>query len=222
MIAAWRSQCGETFQSHGHKAAVFPADVSQLAELRGIVPAVLAELGSVDILVNFAGVNRRKAATDISEEDWDTIHDTNLKGVFFLCQEVGRYWIQSKKFSGQNRSGKGKIINIGSLTSAIGVRDIAAYAATKTGILGITRSLALEWATNGICVNAMSPGYFETRLTKVLFDDPIRAAWIHSRIPMGYHGLPPDLVGTAIFLSSSASDYITGQNISVDGGWLAA
>jgi 2-dehydro-3-deoxy-D-gluconate 5-dehydrogenase len=204
----------------GRRAEVLAADAGRMADVRGLVGRVLQVFPHIDILVNVAGTNRRKPAVEITEDDWDLVLDVNLKAAFFVTQAVGRYWIESGRFA-DGRHGKGKVLNVTSLTSVIGIRNVAPYAASKSGLLGITRVLALEWAPHHICVNGLAPGYIRTALTRPLFDDPGYSAWIHSRIPTGQAGTPSDLVGAAVFLAAPASDYLTGQNLAVDGGWLA-
>ncbi len=133
---------------------------------------------------------------------------------------MGRYWIESRRFTGGEK--KGKVLAIGSLTSFIGLAHMAPYAASKSGLLGVTRTLAIEWASYGICVNAIAPGYIETEFTRPVREDATRNAWILSQTPMGRWGTPDDLVGATVFLASPASDFITGQTLAIDGGWLAA
>lgn len=215
-------QTAEELRALGARAEAFPADVARVAEIQALVPHVLARMGQIDILVNVAGVNRRGPSTEITEEDWDTVLDLNLKGLFFTSQAVGRYWIETRRFAPEHNRGKGKIINIGSIAGAKGSRHRAPYTASKSGVLGVTRTLAVEWAAEGICVNCLAPGYIETDLTKPLFDDPTFTTSFHNRVPMGRRGYPVDLVGTAVFLAAPASDYLTGQTIVVDGGFLIA
>jgi NAD(P)-dependent dehydrogenase (short-subunit alcohol dehydrogenase family) len=176
-------------------------------------------MGQIDILVNVAGGNRRRPSTEITEEDWDAVLGLNLKGLFFISQTVGRYWIDTHRFASENGRGKGKIINIGSIAGEMGIRGRAPYTASKSGVLGVTRTLAVEWAREGICVNCIAPGYIETELTKPLFNDPNFIAAVHNRTPMGRHGYVEDVVGPALFLAAPASDYVTGQTINVDGGY---
>jgi 2-deoxy-D-gluconate 3-dehydrogenase len=176
--------------------------------------------GGIDIFVHVAGMNRRKPAVDMTEDDWDSILDLNLKSFFFSTQAVGRYWLDSRRFADGQR--KGKVLGIGSLTSFIGLANMAPYAASKSGLLGVTRTLAIEWGKHGICVNTLAPGYIETEFTRPVRDDAARNAWILSQIPLGRWGQPHDLVGAAVYLASSASDFVTGQALSVDGGWIAA
>jgi 2-deoxy-D-gluconate 3-dehydrogenase len=214
-------QVAETIRAIGARADVFAADVSRVADAQALVRDVLERMGQIDILVNVAGINRRKPATEISEEDWDAVVDLNLKGLFFTSQAVGRYWIESRRFAPEYNRGMGKIINIGSIAGMTGFRRRAPYTSSKSGVAGLTRTLALEWAADGICVNCLAPGYVETDLTKPLFDDPAFLEILRNRIPIGRRGYPADMVGPAIFLAGPASDYMTGQTLVVDGGFLA-
>ena len=212
----------EEIRALGARAEVFAADVSRVAEIQALVRDVLVRMGQIDILVNVAGVNRRKPSTEITEEDWDTVLNLNLKSLFFTSQAVGRYWIETRRFGVEQNRGKGKIINIGSIAGEMGIRGVAPYAASKRGVLGVTGTLAVEWANEGICVNCLAPGYIETDLTRARFDDPAFTTAFHNRVPMGRRGYPTDLVGAAVFLAAPASDYLTGQTIIVDGGFLIA
>ncbi len=172
----------------------------------------LAELGGLDILVNNAGIIRGADAVDFSEEDWDAVIDTNLKSVFFLCQAAGRHMIAQ---------GRGKIINIASMLSFQGGIRVPSYTASKSGVAGFTKLLAHEWAAKGINVNAIAPGYIATNNTAALQADENRNRQIMERIPAGRWGDPSDLGGAVVFLASSASDYVQGHILAVDGGWLA-
>ncbi len=212
-------QTAEEIRALGARVEAFPADVAHVAEIQALVRDVLVRMGQIDILVNVAGVNRRAPSTEITEEDWDTVLDLNLKGLFFTAQAVGRYWIETRRFAPEHNRGKGKVINIGSIAGEMGSRRRAPYTASKSGVSGVTRTLAVEWAAEGICVNCLAPGYIETEMTKPLFDDPTFSASFHSRVPMGRRGYPVDLVGPAVFLAAPASDYLTGQTIVVDGGF---
>jgi NAD(P)-dependent dehydrogenase (short-subunit alcohol dehydrogenase family) len=209
----------EEIRALGGRAETFPADVACVTEIQRLVHDVLVGMGQIDILVNVAGVNRRAPSAEITEEDWDTVIDLNLKGLFFTSQAVGRYWIETRRFAAEHNRGKGKIINVGSIAGEMGSRRRAPYTASKSGVSGVTRTLAVEWATEGVCVNCLAPGYIETELTKPLFDDPTFSASFHNRVPMGRRGYPADLVGPAVFLAAPASDYLTGQTIVVDGGF---
>jgi 2-dehydro-3-deoxy-D-gluconate 5-dehydrogenase len=163
--------------------------------------------------VNNAGIIRRNAALDFTEEDWDAVMNVNLKTVFFLSQAAADAMLAGPK--------RGKIINIASMLSFQGGIRVASYTASKSGIAGLTRLLANEWAAQGINVNAIAPGYFETNNTAALRADAERNADILKRIPAGRWGKPGDLAGAAVFLASAASDYVHGAIIPVDGGWLA-
>ncbi len=172
----------------------------------------LAHFGRVDILVNNAGVQRRAPATDFSIEDWDTVLNINLRAVFLFCQVFGRQMLQQ---------GGGKIINIASLLSFQGGLTIPAYTASKHAIAGLTKALCNEWASRGVNVNAIAPGYMDTELNAALRADTQREHQINERIPAGRWGTPEDMGGAVVFLASPASDYLHGQMIVVDGGWLA-
>ena len=174
--------------------------------IQALVRDVLNRVGQIDILVYVAGVNCRKPSIDITENDWDTVLDVNLKSLFFASQAVGRYWLETRRFAPEQKRGKGKIINIGSIAGEMGIRRVATYSASKSGVAGLTRSLAVEWASEGICVNCLTPGYIETDLTRARFEDPAFSNAFHNRVPMGQRGYPFDLVGAAVFLASPASD----------------
>lgn len=195
------------------KVLTSTADVSRLEEIERVVAEAIRQFGKLDILVNNAGINVRKPFVEMTPEDFDSVLGVNLKGAYFLTQAVVRHMIQ--------RGEGGKIINIASLSSQIGIKNISVYGASKGGIYSLTKALAVELAPYGIRVNAIAPGYFRTSLTEPLFQDPVRSEWIHSRIPLGKPGLPEDLAGTAVFLASAASDYLTGTVIFVDGGWMS-
>ena len=198
--------------SGGGEIAGIPMDIGSVENIHNYVSLCAERLGHIDILVNCAGINIRKSALDFTEDDWDQVTDTQLKYVFFMCQAVARHMIAGGI--------KGKIINVGSLTSVLGLKNMVAYCASKGGIVQMTKALANEWAMNGICVNALGPGYFETEMTRPLFQDPAMVKRFEERIPMQRTGLPEDLAGAAVFLASRASDYMTGQIMFVDGGWL--
>jgi 2-deoxy-D-gluconate 3-dehydrogenase len=212
---AGRSPAEETARmigEAGRRAALIEADFSTTAPIADVVKAVLTDLGGVDILVNNAGIIRRADAVDFSEEDWDAVIDTNLKSLFFLSQAAGRHMI------GQ---GRGKIINIASMLSFQGGIRVPSYTASKSGVAGLTKLLANEWAGKGVNVNAIAPGYIATNNTAALQADEARNRQIMERIPAGRWGEPSDLGGAAVFLASAASDYVHGHILAVDGGWLA-
>jgi 2-deoxy-D-gluconate 3-dehydrogenase len=197
----------------GRRFLAIRADLGQQESIHDVVTKAVAEMGRVDILVNNAGTIRREDALSFSEKDWDEVVDLNLKSVFFLSQAVARQFIAQ----GQG----GKIINIASMLSFQGGIRVPSYTASKSGVLGITRLLANEWAAQGINVNAIAPGYMATNNTQQLRDDEQRSQAILDRIPAGRWGLPDDLQGPVVFLASPASDYINGHTLAVDGGWLA-
>lgn len=197
----------------GRRFMAIQADLSKQDALDDIVSKTVAEMGRVDILVNNAGTIRREDALTFSEKDWDDVINLNLKSVFFLSQAVARQFIA--------QGGGGKIINIASMLSFQGGIRVPSYTASKSGVLGITRLLANEWATHNINVNAIAPGYMATNNTQQLRDDEQRSKEILDRIPAARWGTPEDLQGPVVFLASAASDYISGYTLAVDGGWLA-
>ena len=210
-----RSPAGETaekVEAAGRRALQIEADLSTIAPVQDVIDRTVAELGGLDVLVNNAGIIRRADSVDFTEEDWDAVVDTNLKSLFFLCQAAGRHMI------GQ---GRGKIVNIASMLSFQGGIRVPSYTASKSGVAGITRLLACEWGSTGVNVNAIAPGYIETNNTAALQADETRNRQILERIPAGRWGAPADLGGAAVFLASSASDYVHGHILAVDGGWLA-
>lgn len=178
-----------------------------------IVDRALAQAGKLDILVNNAGTIRRAPALEFTEDDWDAVVDVNLKAAFFLAQQVTRHLVE--------RGARGKIVNIASVLSFQGGIRVSSYTASKSGLLGLTRLLANEWAGHGINVNAIAPGYMATDNTQALRDDPQRSADILGRIPAGRWGEPDDLAGAVVFLCSDAANYVHGHALAVDGGWLA-
>ncbi|WP_242115831.1 2-dehydro-3-deoxy-D-gluconate 5-dehydrogenase KduD [Sphingomonas lacusdianchii] len=196
----------------GRRAEIVSADLSTIAPVEGVVQQVVDTLGGLDILVNNAGIIRRADSLDFTEEDWDAVIDTNLKSVFFLCQSAGRHMVAQ---------GRGKIINIASMLTFQGGVRVPSYTASKSGIGGLTKLLANEWAAKGVNVNAIAPGYIATNNTAALQADETRNRQILERIPAGRWGAADDLGGAAVFLASSASDYVNGHVLAVDGGWLA-
>ncbi|WP_296679426.1 2-dehydro-3-deoxy-D-gluconate 5-dehydrogenase KduD [Novosphingobium sp.] len=212
---AGRSEPAETLAlitQTGRKAVNISADLSTTAPLARVVKETVAGLGGIDILVNNAGIIRRNDLADFTEEDWDAVVDTNLKSLFFLSQAAARHMANQ---------GNGKIINIASLLSFQGGIRVPSYAAAKSGVAGVTRAMANELAPAGVQVNAIAPGYIATNNTAALQADQTRNRQIIERIPTGRWGNPQDIAGAAIFLASSAADYVTGQILAVDGGWLA-
>lgn len=196
----------------GRRFMAIDADLSSIAPVGRIVDETVAGLGGLDILINNAGLIRRADAVEFTEKDWDDVMNVNIKAAFFLCQAAGRRMIAQ---------GAGKIINIASMLSFQGGIRVPSYTASKSGIAGITRLLACEWAGKGLNINAIAPGYMATDNTAQLRADAERSEQILGRIPAGRWGEPADLAGAAIFLASRASDYLNGAVIPVDGGWLA-
>ncbi|MFL5645896.1 MAG: SDR family oxidoreductase, partial [Chloroflexota bacterium] len=184
--------------------------------LEAAIESVVAQFGRLDILVNNAGVIRRADALEFTEADWDAVIDTNLKAPFFLAQAAARHMVG---WSAQGAR-RGKIINIASMLSFQGGINVPGYTAAKSGLVGLTKALSNEWASRGVNVNAIAPGYIATDNTQALYDDPDRHRSILERIPAGRWGQPSDLAGATVFLASAASDYVNGIVLPVDGGWL--
>jgi len=203
----------DRIEALGRRFLGVQADLSTTAPAEGIVAKAVEAFGRVDILVNNAGIIRRNKALEFSEQDWDDVMNVNLKSLFFLSQAVARQFIR--------QDSGGKIINIASMLSFQGGILVPSYTASKSGVMGLTRLLACEWAPHGINVNAIAPGYMATRNTQPIQDDPVRNAQILARIPAGRWGRPEDLQGAVVFLASEASVYMHGYTIAVDGGWLA-
>ena len=196
-----------------HKTFYFAADLANAKAPADLIEKTVAEFGSIDILVNNAGVIRRAPAAEYSAEFWDELIAVNLTAVFHLSQLAARRMIE--------RGAGGKIVNIASLLSFQGGVLVPAYAAAKGGVAQLTKALSNEWAAKGINVNAIAPGYMATDNTTTLRNDPVRSRQIMERIPAGRWGEPGDIAGAAVFLCSSASDYVHGHVLAVDGGWLA-
>ncbi|WP_312630539.1 2-dehydro-3-deoxy-D-gluconate 5-dehydrogenase KduD [Pantoea piersonii] len=189
------------------------ADLIRTEQVPRVVEQAIAAAGKIDILVNNAGIIRREDALSFNEQDWDDVMNINTKSVFFLSQQVARHFIAQ----GQG----GKIINIASMLSFQGGIRVPSYTASKSAVMGLTRLMANEWAKHGINVNAIAPGYMATNNTEQLRSDEGRSAEILGRIPAERWGLPEDMMGPVVFLASSASDYVNGYTLAVDGGWLA-
>ncbi|MCW5708980.1 2-dehydro-3-deoxy-D-gluconate 5-dehydrogenase KduD [Shinella sp.] len=197
----------------GRRFVTVSADLSRTGSAARVISGALEAGATPDILVNNAGIIRRGDSLDFTEEDWDAVLDTNLKSVFFLCQAFARAALAAER--------RAKIINIASMLSFQGGIRVPSYTAAKSGLAGITRLLANEWAGSGINVNAIAPGYVETNNTMALRADAERNADILKRIPAGRWARPEDMAGAAVFLASPASDYVHGAILPVDGGWLA-
>ena len=198
-------QVAEEIRAIGARAEAFPADVARVAEIQTLVRDVIGRMGQIDILVNVAGVNRRGPSTEITEQVWDTVSSESEGFVFHLagCRPI---LDETRRFAPEHNRGKGKIINIGSIAGEKGSRNRAPYTASKSGVLGVTRFLAVEWATEGICVNCLTPGYIETDLTKPLFDDPTFSASFHNRVPMAGGVTQLTSLEILFLLTTSAND----------------
>jgi NAD(P)-dependent dehydrogenase (short-subunit alcohol dehydrogenase family) len=203
----------DTIKAERHDALAIAIDVRDAGAARWAVEDARSQLGGLDILINNAGVEEVRDSLEVDEALWDKIVDTNLKGAFFCAQAAAR---------GMADAGGGTILNVCSLTSEVGVPTAVPYGSSKSGLLGMTRALATEWATRGIRVNAIGPGYFRTALTDVFYRDARWQEAMLNKIPMRRFGHTDDLVGAAIFLCSDAAAYITGQCLYVDGGYMAS
>jgi len=201
----------EAVRAFGRKAIIIQADVSDRDSLPRIMDEAIAAFGKVDILVNNAGIIRRTPAAEHSYEDWQAVIDVNLNSVFVLSQLAGKHMIEQ---------GSGKIINIASMLSFQGGINVPGYTSSKHAVAGLTKALASEWASKGVQVNAIAPGYMSTDNTEALRKDEVRYNQILGRIAAGRWGEAEDLIGPAVFLASSASDYMSGHIMAVDGGWL--
>jgi 2-deoxy-D-gluconate 3-dehydrogenase len=214
IAAVGRTPATETVEKAralGRKAEIISADLSSIEPVQRVVDEAVEKLGGLHILVNNAGIIRRADSVDFTEADWDAVMDTNLKSVFFLCQAAGKHMIAQ---------GYGKIVNIASLLSFQGGIRVPSYTSSKSGVAGLTKLLANEWAAKGITVNGIAPGYIETNNTEALRADETRNRQILERIPAGRWGAASDLGGAAVFLSAPASDYVQGHILTVDGGWM--
>lgn len=196
----------------GNRAEAITCDATSEADIDHLFDEAVGRMGRLDILVNNAGINIRKPALELSRDEYRQVLTTNLEGYFLCSRAAGRILVPQ---------GSGKVINISSIMGRVALASQAAYASSKGAIEQLTKVLAIEWAANNVQVNAIAPTYFETELTKPLFEDTERKEFITARTPMGRWGKPHELAGAAIFLASGASDYVTGHTLVVDGGWTA-
>lgn len=197
----------------GRRSASVATDVTKRASIEALHSAVLGEFGHVDILVNCAGITKRTPSVEVGDAEWNGIMETNLSGMLRACQIFGRKMIQRKY---------GRIINIASVASGRGFFEVAAYAASKAGVVSLTKTLAVEWAKDGVCVNALAPGIFRTDINKALLDGTARGKEFLVRTPMGRFGQLEELVGATVFLASDSASFVTGHVLVVDGGFLAS
>jgi NAD(P)-dependent dehydrogenase (short-subunit alcohol dehydrogenase family) len=193
----------------GRRVRGLALDVREEESIRQLGQDAPAAFGKIDVLVNNAGCNVRRAALEVTWDDWNKVLDTNLRGTFFVAQEIARHMIPR---------GKGRVVNIGSVTTVFGYAGIGPYCASRGGVKQLTMSLADEWGKHGITVNCLAPGWFKTEQTKALYENARWVEYISDRIPLHRPGRPDDLDGAIVFLASDASDYVTGQTLLVDGG----
>ncbi len=206
-------ETAKEIEARGRKTLRMASDVSDRASLEKLLVATLESFGKVDILVNCAGIIKRRPTIDLPEEEWNNILNVNLTGTFRACQVFGRSMIER---------GYGRIINIASLNSFVALSEVAAYAASKAGVASLTRSLAVEWSKKGVTVNAVAPGVFRTDLNAQLLDSTPRGQELLMRTPMGRFGKTEELIGAVVYLASDSASFVTGQSIVVDGGFLAS
>jgi len=206
-------EAAEEIVGRGRQSLAMTADVSNEDSLQALADAAIRKFGKVDILVNAAGRTTRRPTLEVSDAEWNEILDTNLTGMLRACRVFGRHMIER---------GYGRIINIGSLTSVVALYEVAAYGASKAGVAALTKSLAVEWAPHGVCVNAILPGVFRTALNEGLLDGTERGRELLMRTPIKRFGQPEELAGAAVFLASEAAGFVTGHLLAVDGGFLAS
>ena len=200
-------------EARGRRSLAIATDVSDTKSIQTLADAVIEKFGKVDILVNAAGRTVRRPTVDVSDAEWNEIMDTNLTGMLRACRVFGRHMIERRY---------GRIINIGSLTSVVALYEVAAYGASKAGVAALTKSLAVEWAPHGVCVNAILPGVFRTALNEGLLDGTDRGRELLARTPARRFGHPEEVAGAAVFLASDSASFVTGHLLAVDGGFLAS
>ena len=200
-------------ERRGRRSLLTTADVTSTDSVDDLARRVIGEFGKVDILVNAAGITVRRPTIEVSDREWTEIIDTNLNGMMRACRAFGPHMIERRY---------GRVINIGSLTSVVALQEVAAYGASKAAVAALTKSLAVEWAPYGICVNAILPGVFRTALNEGLLDGTDRGRELLMRTPMRRFGQPEELAGAAVFLASDAAAFVTGHLLAVDGGFLAS
>jgi NAD(P)-dependent dehydrogenase (short-subunit alcohol dehydrogenase family) len=206
-------EVAEEILSKGRRVVRVASDVTDRPSLEALRDAVVASLGKIDILVNCAGKISRAPTMDVSEQEWRELVDTNLTGTLRACQVFGKHMLGR---------GYGRIVNIASLNSFVSLKEVAGYAASKAGIVSLTRSLAVEWGSQGVCVNAIAPGVFRTALNEKLLDGTPRGQELLLRTPMKRFGRVEELVGAAVFLASESASFVNGHTLVVDGGFLAS
>src|SRR5579883_3483614 len=200
-------------EQRGRRSLRMTSDVADRSSLEALLQAVIKKFGKADILINCAGRTKRTPTVDVPEQEWNEIFETNLTGTLRACQIFGRHMVERRY---------GRIINIASLTSFVALYEVAAYGASKAAVAALTRSLAIEWAKYGVCVNGIAPGVFRTDLNQKLLDSTPRGHELLARTPMGRFGKVEELAGAAVFLSSDAASFVTGEIILVDGGFMAS
>jgi len=207
-----QSAAGE-ITAHGVRSLAVTCDVTDVESIKSLLQSACREFGKVEILVNCAGRTKRTPTLELSEKEWNEIMETNLTGTLRACQVFGKHMVENRY---------GRIINIASLSSFVGLYEVAAYGASKSGVASLTRSLAVEWAAHGVCVNALVPGVLRTALNSKLLDGTPRGQEFLMRTPMKRFGKPEELVGAAIFLASESASFVTGHLLVVDGGIMAS